>query len=166
MPLGVLPTASYEQAQVPLSPGDRLVMYTDGITEARNALDEEFGEERLLSCVVNNRGCSAPALQARLADAVATCEAIGQSVLVVGHSLGGVTAAALAQHRPDLVKAVVLEDPPLSSERPSSDNSLMDVFRLMRESIPRVQENHVPASVLADILAKGPTSTGPFPLSA
>ena len=97
-----------------------------------------------------------------LDDAIATCEAIGQPVLVVGHSLGGVTAAALAQHRPDLVRAVVLEDPPLSAARPRADNSLMDVFRLMRESIPRVQANNVPAAVLADILAKGPTATGPL----
>jgi pimeloyl-ACP methyl ester carboxylesterase len=96
-----------------------------------------------------------------LDDAIAACEAIGEPALVVGHSLGGVTAAALAQRRPDLVKAAVFEDPPLSMAPPSADNSLMDVFRLMRESIPRVQANKVPAPVLADILSNGPSATGP-----
>ena len=70
--LGVLPDAEYEQAHVGIGPGDRLVMFTDGLTEARSAADEEFGEERLLEAAVAHRACSAPALQARLADSVAT----------------------------------------------------------------------------------------------
>ena len=69
--LGVLAEAEYEQAQVPVSAGDRIVLFTDGLTEARNAADEEFGEDRLLQAAVGHRACSAPALQARLADAVA-----------------------------------------------------------------------------------------------
>jgi sigma-B regulation protein RsbU (phosphoserine phosphatase) len=70
--LGVLPDAEYEQAHVPLAAGDRLVLFTDGLTEARNARDEEFGEARLVDAAVRHRICSAPALQARLTDAVAT----------------------------------------------------------------------------------------------
>jgi len=69
--LGVIPDAEYEQAQVALGPGDRLVLFTDGLTEARNAADEEFGEQRLLEAAVDHRACSAPSLQARLAAAVA-----------------------------------------------------------------------------------------------
>jgi phosphoserine phosphatase RsbU/P len=68
--LGVLPDAGYEQAQVTMNPGDRLLLFTDGITEARSADDEEFGEERLIEAAIAHRACSAPALQARLADAV------------------------------------------------------------------------------------------------
>ena len=70
--LGVLPDADYQQAPVALTPGDRLVLFTDGLTEARSPADEEFGEERLLKAALEHRGCSAPALQARLADAVAS----------------------------------------------------------------------------------------------
>ena len=70
--LGVLSDAEYEQAHVGIGPGDRLVMFTYGLTEARSAADEEFGEERLLDAAVAHRACSAPALQARLADSVAT----------------------------------------------------------------------------------------------
>lgn len=68
---GVLPDATYEHGQVPLAPGDRLILFTDGITEARSAADEEFGEGRLIDIAVANRACSAPALQARLSESVA-----------------------------------------------------------------------------------------------
>jgi sigma-B regulation protein RsbU (phosphoserine phosphatase) len=69
--LGVLAEAEYEQAQVVLDPGDRIVLFTDGLTEARDAHDEEFGEDRLQQAAVAHRACSAPALQARLTAAVA-----------------------------------------------------------------------------------------------
>ena len=45
--LGVMPNLDYEQSTVALSPGDSLVLYTDGVTEAMNSDDEEFGLERL-----------------------------------------------------------------------------------------------------------------------
>jgi phosphoserine phosphatase RsbU/P len=70
--LGVLEGAEYQQAHVALTPGDRLVLFTDGLTEARSPADEEFGEERLLEAVIEHRACSAPSLQARLVNAVAT----------------------------------------------------------------------------------------------
>ena len=70
--LGVFPDGSYGQGQVSIASGDRLVLYTDGITEARNGFDEEFGEERLAELAVADRGCSAPALQSRLASSVTT----------------------------------------------------------------------------------------------
>jgi phosphoserine phosphatase RsbU/P len=69
--LGVFPEAAYEQAEIPLRSGDRIVLYTDGITEARSAQDEEFGDERLEALALQERSCSAPALQARIAEAVA-----------------------------------------------------------------------------------------------
>ena len=70
--LGVIPAAEYEQASVALGSGDRLILFTDGLTEARDESDDEFGEPRLIDAAVRHRACSAPALQARLADAVAT----------------------------------------------------------------------------------------------
>jgi sigma-B regulation protein RsbU (phosphoserine phosphatase) len=70
--LGVFGDAAYEQAQVALGAGDRLILYTDGITEARNEADEEFGEDRLVALAVGHRAASAPDLQARLAEAVAS----------------------------------------------------------------------------------------------
>ena len=68
--LGVFPEGGYEQGSVALRNGDRIVLYTDGITDVCNAADEEFGDGRLVDLAVANRACSAPALQARLATAV------------------------------------------------------------------------------------------------
>ena len=45
--LGLFPQMSYEEATVDLRSGDVLVAFTDGVTEALNAAEEEFGEERL-----------------------------------------------------------------------------------------------------------------------
>lgn len=45
--LGVLPDARYEQAKLQVSPGDLLVMYSDGLVEAINSHGEEYGEGRL-----------------------------------------------------------------------------------------------------------------------
>jgi phosphoserine phosphatase RsbU/P len=51
LPLGVDPDITYAQCTVPFGPGDRLVLYTDGITEAMNDGDELYGRERLLKQV-------------------------------------------------------------------------------------------------------------------
>jgi sigma-B regulation protein RsbU (phosphoserine phosphatase) len=45
--LGVLPAARYEQARCDVRPGDRLVLYSDGLIEATNPAGEEYGESRL-----------------------------------------------------------------------------------------------------------------------
>jgi phosphoserine phosphatase RsbU/P len=46
--LGVLPAVDVPAAEVELGPQDRLLLYTDGVTEGRRA-GEEYGEERLLA---------------------------------------------------------------------------------------------------------------------
>jgi serine phosphatase RsbU (regulator of sigma subunit) len=51
LPLGVENDVEYADHAVPLSPGDALVLYTDGITEAMNAQDELFGLPRLLTAI-------------------------------------------------------------------------------------------------------------------
>ena len=47
LPLGVVDDADYVQVSHTLAPGDRLVLYTDGITEAMNEKDELYGFRRL-----------------------------------------------------------------------------------------------------------------------
>lgn len=47
VPLGIMPDSEYEQQSVTLDKGDSLVMYTDGINEAKNQKDQEFGTPRL-----------------------------------------------------------------------------------------------------------------------
>ena len=51
--LGAVPTIEYTNQQTKLSKGDMIMLYTDGITEARNSSGEFFGEERLLNCFNN-----------------------------------------------------------------------------------------------------------------
>jgi CHASE2 domain-containing sensor protein len=47
MPLGIDEAAKYGQVEFDLEPGDRIIVFTDGISEARNTGKEEFGVERL-----------------------------------------------------------------------------------------------------------------------
>jgi stage II sporulation SpoE-like protein len=49
--LGLLAAAEYRQGAAPICPGDLLVLYSDGVTEAPNTSEEEFGEERLLAAI-------------------------------------------------------------------------------------------------------------------
>lgn len=69
-PLGMLPGGSYEESLVDLQPGDLLIVYSDGLVEARNRDDEEFGDARLLELVGTLRGLSAEQCGARLLQAV------------------------------------------------------------------------------------------------
>jgi len=54
--LGMFPEATYESATLKLQAGDVLVLYSDGVTEARNDDDDEYGEERLTAFLAKNRG--------------------------------------------------------------------------------------------------------------
>ncbi|MGE5176486.1 MAG: SpoIIE family protein phosphatase [Hyphomicrobiales bacterium] len=56
--LGVFPEAEYESASITLEPGDLLLLYSDGVTEARSPApaEEEFGEERLVEFLHTTKG--------------------------------------------------------------------------------------------------------------
>jgi len=58
--VGLLETFPYQQGSVALAPGDLLVAYTDGISEAMNSDDEEWGEEQMMEVV---KGCDGLAAQ-------------------------------------------------------------------------------------------------------
>jgi serine phosphatase RsbU (regulator of sigma subunit) len=49
--LGIFPDRRYDDQTVTLGPGDRLLLFTDGVTEAQNSSGEEFGDERLIALV-------------------------------------------------------------------------------------------------------------------
>lgn len=51
LPLGIMPEAQYQSASVALQPGDWLIIFTDGLVEAENARQEEYGEARLLNAI-------------------------------------------------------------------------------------------------------------------
>ena len=54
MVLGLLDDATYESLEIPLEPGDRHVLYTDGILEAANPAEEMYGAERFMRFLETN----------------------------------------------------------------------------------------------------------------
>jgi serine phosphatase RsbU (regulator of sigma subunit) len=70
-PLGLLPLeAPYGEGMDRLHPGDALVLFSDGVTEAQNADDEEFGEERLQAILRDARGLPATVVIDRVFEAI------------------------------------------------------------------------------------------------
>jgi len=51
LPFGILPEAQYQSATVTLAPGDWLIIFTDGVVEAENFRQQEFGEVRLFGAI-------------------------------------------------------------------------------------------------------------------
>lgn len=67
-PVGMLPDLTYEDVDVTLRPGDRLVLYSDGVTECANAAGEDFGEARLLALLEDRRSLRLDGIMAALHD--------------------------------------------------------------------------------------------------
>jgi sigma-B regulation protein RsbU (phosphoserine phosphatase) len=86
--LGVKPAAQYRTHTVQLQSGDRLVLYTDGVTEAFNPADESYGTERLIAEVQAHGGEPAMAM--------------------VEHICGSVTAFAKTAPQSDDITLTVL----------------------------------------------------------
>lgn len=70
LPLGILPGADYAMGQVTLKSGESLVVYSDGVSEAVNPLDEEFGIERLSAVIQKNLAGSASGLRDKVESAL------------------------------------------------------------------------------------------------
>jgi serine phosphatase RsbU (regulator of sigma subunit) len=70
--LGVLDDIQLEEKETVLEEGDILVLYTDGVTEATNMQDEEYGEERLVQLISEHHTLSAAELIHKIKDVVMT----------------------------------------------------------------------------------------------
>ena len=70
--LGIMEDFPYLEDVVTFNPGDILVIYSDGITEAINDTEEQFGEERLLRTISENKDISAEQLVETITSAVRT----------------------------------------------------------------------------------------------
>ena len=68
--LGFRENFPYSEKQLEFNPGDILLIYTDGITEAWNIKKEEFGEERLQNLIKQNRDITAYDLQCKIYSAI------------------------------------------------------------------------------------------------
>jgi phosphoserine phosphatase RsbU/P len=63
---GVFPNQTFALGTTRLEQGDRLVLYTDGVTEAADGHDQEFGDERLVRLLQENSSRSANEIQAKI----------------------------------------------------------------------------------------------------
>src|ERR1700683_2549136 len=100
--LGAMPDMVYPEHSVQLLAGDRLVLYTDGITEAFNTANEAYGEKRLIAEIRGHGDGPAAALGERLcrsvtlfADAAPQSDDITLTVLTWGAPGAGATPADL-----------------------------------------------------------------------
>jgi sigma-B regulation protein RsbU (phosphoserine phosphatase) len=71
MPVGLVEGAEFPVAEERLSPGDKIVLYSDGVTEARNAESEFFGRKRLREVVAVHRSEPCQAIHEAIQAAVA-----------------------------------------------------------------------------------------------
>jgi len=70
LPLGIKADAEYREGRTQLQPGDVLVIYSDGVTEAGSPSGEEFGPTRLYECVSRNVDASAAGIRDRIESAL------------------------------------------------------------------------------------------------
>lgn len=94
-------------------------------------------------------------------DVVAILRWLGRPAVLVGHSLGGVTAWWVAQHAPELVVAAFLEDPPLFMGEPAEHerNAAIPVFSALRRRAAEWQAQG--AEVEAVVAQLEPAPLGP-----
>jgi phosphoserine phosphatase RsbU/P len=71
VPVGLLDTAEFRVSEGRLHPGDKVVIYTDGVTEAQNTAGEFFGRKRLREIVAARAGESCTAVHGAIQSAVA-----------------------------------------------------------------------------------------------
>jgi serine phosphatase RsbU (regulator of sigma subunit) len=70
LPLGIMAGAEYETGEMQLNPGEALVVYSDGVSEAVNLKEEEFGIDRLIEVVRKNLTASAAGLRDKVESAL------------------------------------------------------------------------------------------------
>jgi phosphoserine phosphatase RsbU/P len=71
MPVGLIESAEFEVGEITLADGDKIVIYTDGVTEAQNLEGEFFGRQRLRQVVAEHHADSCHGLHEAVANAVA-----------------------------------------------------------------------------------------------
>jgi tetratricopeptide (TPR) repeat protein len=81
LPLGIFEDSTWDQGTAEIAPGDALVLYTDGVTDAQTADRSLFGQERLLEVIQGFRG--------PLATSTADAQEMGEAVLAAMHRFVG-----------------------------------------------------------------------------
>ena len=102
--LGAFENLVFEQETISLNQGDTIVLFSDGVTEARNNHDEEFGEDRLISYAISKRSVPAADLVKGILETVAGfCVGVPQaddiSVTVVRYTAVGDRTRAISRNK-------------------------------------------------------------------
>ena len=71
MPVGLVEDAEFPVSETTLASGDKVLIYTDGVTEAQNVHGEFFGRQRLRQAIAEHQGDTCRALHEAVACAVA-----------------------------------------------------------------------------------------------
>jgi sigma-B regulation protein RsbU (phosphoserine phosphatase) len=69
-PLGVFDPFTFQESEIQLEPGDKLILYTDGVNEALNASREQFGSERLVNLILQYSSDSPKDLRDKIVESV------------------------------------------------------------------------------------------------
>ena len=77
--LGMFPEAEYSSIEIPLKPGDRYLLYTDGLPESRNASGEEFGIPRCLKALETYANLPAGAMADQVLNEISSWSAAEKS---------------------------------------------------------------------------------------
>ena len=72
---GIINSAEYEESSIQLNGGDKILLFTDGVTEAKNKDGEFYSEERLLELAQNSSFLDSKGLVERVVDDVCTFSA-------------------------------------------------------------------------------------------
>lgn len=152
-------------------PSGRPVLFLHGITASAETWQESTA--RLgASCDCwaldftghgqSDRCASSPTLSDYAADAAAVLQRIGTPSIVVGHSLGGITAAHLGHERHPLVKALLLVDPPLFlGDREAFHGTVYPkLFAMVRETVAGMQAKGASADDFVDFTRSIPSPMG------
>lgn len=101
-------------------------------------------------------------IQDYASDAVAVLDQIGRPTVVVGHSLGGMTALHLGHAAHTLVGALFLEDPPLSFGDPAAfaASNFTQVFAMLREALVQLRDQGAPFEAYLELAANTPSPMG------
>ena len=70
MPVGMFEMAPYSGDQLEMKPGDTMVLYSDGVTEAHNVAGEEYGEERMVEVMKQYHDSAASVVLDKLIESV------------------------------------------------------------------------------------------------
>lgn len=95
-------------------------------------------------------------------DARSVLDTIGRPTWIVGHSLGGVTAAAVAAGGTHQVTGVFLEDPPMFLNQPGvwETAPFAQLFTLIRDAVRRLQDAGAPLDAFVDMVGNALTPSG------